>query len=224
MSGVKRIKRVAVFLIGQSFLLLPFALIVLAFLMAVPAVKSLVETTETLECFCPSCPETAFNELGANSLGLIRVDIAGAVTNPGVYQLEIGSRNADLLEAAGGLSQEAAPNFLAKNFNLATELENGGKVYIPYAWEEEWQLVALASAQVKSDGGEGDISSGAESESGLISVNQASASELEGLAGIGEKRAADIIAGRPYQNLTELTSKGVLSESLFDDLKEQLSL
>ena len=57
-----------------------------------------------------------------------------------------------------------------------------------------------------------------------ISINSASQAELEALAGIGEKRAEDIISNRPYQNLEELLSKAVLSETLFSDLKNQLQL
>jgi DNA uptake protein ComE-like DNA-binding protein len=57
-----------------------------------------------------------------------------------------------------------------------------------------------------------------------ISINTASAAELETLPGIGAKRADDIIQNRPYQSLTELTDKKIISTSLFTDIEAVISL
>jgi DNA uptake protein ComE-like DNA-binding protein len=57
-----------------------------------------------------------------------------------------------------------------------------------------------------------------------ISINTASTQELESLPGIGKKRAASIIAQRPYQQLEELLTKKVLSEGVFNNLQGLISL
>lgn len=205
------------------FRVLPVLLIVLASHLAWPAFLSLRASAESLECYCPSCPEDLLAETGLKRLGLIRVDVAGAVKNPGIYELGIGSRRADLLLAAGGPSEDISKVFLAKTFNLSQELEDGEKIYLPYAWEEEWELAPRASQGVSTD----DASAAPSTNnvvSKLISINAASASELESLPGIGEKRASDIVAGRPYASLNELTEKAGLTASIFDDIKDLISL
>lgn len=57
-----------------------------------------------------------------------------------------------------------------------------------------------------------------------ISVNNASGEDLEALPGIGPVTAKKIIDNRPYGSLEELLSKKVLSRSLYEKLKDQLSL
>jgi competence protein ComEA len=169
-----------------------------------------------MACFCPSCEEMDFASKGAKSLGIIKVDLAGAVKNPGIYQLEIGERVADLIDQAGGFSDDVSKEFLAKELNLASELENQAKLYIPY--EGETAAAAESGDSPQSNAGDGA------SDSGKISINNSSQSELETLSGVGEKRAEDIVTNRPYSQLTDLVGKNVLSQSLFDDLKKQLTL
>ena len=60
--------------------------------------------------------------------------------------------------------------------------------------------------------------------SDTISINTATTAQLESLAGIGQKRATDIIAGRPYQQLQEVVDRGVLSKTVFEQIKQQLTL
>ena len=189
--------------------LIPILLICFGVVLAFPAFRALVESTETMACYCPSCEAMDFANKGAKSLGLIKVDLAGAVKNPGIYQLEIGQRMADLIDKSGGFIDEVSKDFLAKEFNLSAELENESKIYIPF--EGEYLL------SEKSEG----IS---DQSSSKISINTASSETLETLSGVGEKRASDLIENRPYSQLDELVDKNVFSQSLFDSLKNELSL
>ncbi len=191
---------------------IPLLLIVVGLRLASVAVLALLQTTKNLECFCPSCAETAFANKGALSLGLIKVDIQGAVKKPGIYQLEIGQRVADLISTAGGFVKDADQFYVAKTLNLATELKNQDKIYIPFSGEnliEEDQAAAHLDEPAVTLG---------------ISINQATLEQLQALTGIGEVKAQTIIANRPYLQLEELLSKGVLSENLFNSLKTQLKL
>ena len=52
-----------------------------------------------------------------------------------------------------------------------------------------------------------------------MNLNTASAEDLDTLPGIGEKRSAAIIAGRPYKAANELVAKKVLTQGVFDKIK-----
>jgi competence protein ComEA len=181
---------------------------------SISAIKRLIASSETLQCFCPSCPDTAFAEKGALGLGFIKVDIQGAVKKPGIYQLAIGQRIADLVASASGFTQDADPLYLAKNLNLATELKDQDKVYIPFLAEKNDESEDAANQQEDSSS----------TNKSLISINQASLNELQTLSGIGVVKAQAIVDQRPYSNLDELVSKKVISENLLNDLRAQLTL
>ena len=193
---------------------IPSLLIIVGLSMAGVALRSLLASSQALECFCPSCPETTFAQKGAASLGFISVDIQGAVKKPGIYQLETGQRVADLLVSASGFAKDADQKYVAKTLNLATELKNQDKIYIPFL--EENQPLANQTSQSATISNQNNLS--------LISINQADSTKLQSLPGIGEVKAKAIIDNRPYTSLEELVSKGVLSEGLLADLKVQLSL
>ena len=57
---------------------------------------------------------------------------------------------------------------------------------------------------------------------GLIDINSASAAELATLPGIGEARSAAIVKGRPYKRKDELVQKKVLTQSVYDGIKEKI--
>jgi len=219
-----KIKHLSKRLSWLIFRFLPACLIIIALAIAKPALESLQASAESLECYCPSCPENLLPAVGLQALGRIKVEIAGAVQNPGIYELDLGQRRADLIEAAGGLDQEASLVFMAKTFNLSTTLEDGEKVYIPYIWEEEWQLIRSKDTTIQESASEISGNENSNTSNSLISINNADSDALESLPGIGEKRAADIIANRPYASLNELVSKEVLTETLFDTVKELISI
>ena len=202
-------------ILGFFSIFIPILLIVVGIVLASLAIKKLIADSETLRCFCPSCPQTAFAEKGANNLGFIKVDIQGAVKKPGIYQLAIGQRIADLVASASGFVTEADASYIAKTLNLATELKDQDKIYIPFLEENQSQ---------DSENSSSDTETSSQSESKLISVNQANLDALQTLSGIGAVKAQAIIDNRPYSNLDDLVSKKVLSENLLNNLRAQLSL
>ncbi len=133
----------------------------------------------------------------------ILVDIEGAIVAPGVYRLSQGARVNDLLTLAGGFLASADTPRINKTLNRAAILSDGAKIYIPFL----------------------DEATPADSQKSLmISVNTASAAELESLPGVGSVIAEKIISARPYSSLDELVQKAVMSASLFDKCKELLVL
>lgn len=197
-------------------ILLPIILIIIGLVLAVLAIQKLIASSETLQCFCPSCPQTALTEKGAASLGLIKVDIQGAVKKPGIYQLEVGQRIADVIASASGFTTEADISYVAKTLNLATELKDQDKIYIPFFEERQ--------SEEKSSPADTASAKQVTENSNLISINQADIDTLQTLTGIGAVKAQLIIDNRPYSNLDDLVSKKVISENLLSSLRTQMSL
>jgi competence protein ComEA len=75
----------------------------------------------------------------------IKVDISGAVANPGVYDLPEKSRISDALQIVDGLDKSADIEWISKNLNMATELNDTDKIYIPYKSDNLSNIAASLS-------------------------------------------------------------------------------
>lgn len=58
----------------------------------------------------------------------------------------------------------------------------------------------------------------------LININRATADELDTLPQIGKARSEAIIKARPYKTPDELVAKKVLSQGVFDMIKDKISV
>lgn len=146
----------------------------------------------------------------ASSSAQIKVDIEGAVVRPGIYELNFGSRIADVVVASGGFSKSADIDLIAKNLNLAAKLIDGNKVYIPFKGDAD---------QIS-----GNNSVGLQGASSPININTASLSDLDTLNGVGPATAQKIIGGRPYQSVDELLNNKIIGKSLYDRIKDKISV
>lgn len=158
--------------------------------------------------------------------GQIWVDVSGEVVSPGLYELKTNSKVADIINQAGGFSPEVDKVYVQQQLNLAQELKNGDKIFIPS--QENVEIAAkceryLSSNLVTQSKDEKQALRNA-AVTGLISINNASQSELETLPGIGEKRATDIIENRPFVSVDELVSKEVITESALEKIKSMISI
>lgn len=150
--------------------------------------------------------------------GTVMVDVSGAVNQPGVYALVSPARISDAIQSAGGIASTAALLAVAQQLNLAEKVTDGQKVFVPFATQAELTGSGdSATSLVKAGSKE-------QQDSSKISINHASQAELESLTGIGSKRATDIITGRPYQQIEDLVSNGILSTSVFETIKMELTL
>lgn len=132
----------------------------------------------------------------------IWVDVSGAVVVPGVYKLTEGARVKDALVAAGGVSSTADRAVLAKEVNLAAILTDGQKIYIRAAGGE------VAGAETTDK----------------INLNSASLSELDSLWGVGSVRAGEIVKNRPYAKAEDLLTKKIVTKSVFEKIKDQITV
>lgn len=113
----------------------------------------------------------------ATAKAMVHVD--GAVVSPGVYELSFGSRVCDALDAAGGLAEDADTS----QINLAAEIADGEKVYIP----REGEVVTnVGTSQAGTNA----------SDSGLVNINTATVEQLDTLPGVGEATATAIVKDR----------------------------
>ncbi|KRN03620.1 ComEA family DNA-binding protein [Holzapfeliella floricola] len=109
----------------------------------------------------------------------IKVDISGEVKMPGVYELSRDSRIHDLIKLAGGVTESA--NLNATNQSRA--LKDQDKIIIK----------SMMSASSESSETDDNKTQDSTKESGEIDLNTASESELQGITGIGQKKAQRII-------------------------------
>src|SRR3989344_3599763 len=113
---------------------------------------------------------------------------------------------------AGGFSDKANTEWIAKNLNLAAKLTDAAKIYIPFAGEE---LATSGSMDSTS-------TTGTTGNTGLININSANQAQLESLPGVGPVTAAKIISGRPYGSVDELLGKKIVGASVFEKIKEKI--
>lgn len=135
----------------------------------------------------------------------ILVDVVGAIAHPGVVRLPAGSRVLDALLAAGGMTGDADLFAL----NKAAPLRDGMRIYVPRPGE-------LIPA--------GSVATAAESK---VNLNTATATELDGLPGIGPATAAAIVRARttkPFASVDELQTRGLLSPRALAELRDLVSV
>lgn len=142
----------------------------------------------------------------------IVVDLRGEVANPGVYELQAGSRLDDAVVAAGGLTADADLTQL----NLAARLQDGSIVTVP-------GLITLAPPVAGDDGEPGAGASGNE-RGGQVNLNTANAAELDTLPGVGEVTAGRIIdyreANGPYRSVDDLVHVQGISTKTINGLRD----
>jgi competence protein ComEA len=130
---------------------------------------------------------------GAGSVQIARpaapaatVHVAGAVRRPGVYRLPANARVQDAVRRAGG----ARPGADVNAINLAAKVADGQQVVVP-------KPAAAGSAGLAAGGGAGPAGAGGETgAAGPVSLNSATAEQLDTLDGVGPATARKIIEWR----------------------------
>lgn len=162
-------------------------------------------------------------KIETQSLTKIYVDVSGSVNKPDLYEAPNNARLKELIEKAGGLSDNADKNFFSRNFNLARIVVDQEKIYIPSVWEvqngyftENPQTLNYLYPLVNNQKSLTNDS--------LININSASIEELDTLPGIGKITAQKIIDNRPFEALEELLNKKIINKSVFENIKSLITL
>lgn len=152
-------------------------------------------------------PTTTASTGATTAPATVVVHVAGAVANPGVYELPFDARVHGALDAAGGALADAAPGAL----NLAAPLSDGARVYVPVIGEEVPAAPAPGAAAPSAP-------------TGPIDLNRATAAELDGLPGIGPATAQAIVDHRstngPFASVDDLEAVRGIGPAKLDAIRE----
>lgn len=153
------------------------------------------------------------------------VHICGEVVNPGVYEMEPGSRIFQVVEAAGGFTAQAASDYL----NMAQETADGMKITVPSGEEiESLEALEPGSPGIEMPGGRDPGILDQPGASQKINLNTATKEELMTLKGIGEAKAADIIRYReeqgPFRTIEEVMNISGIKEAAFGKIKDDITV
>ena len=190
----------------------------------------------------PGANPSASAQGGASGEATVRVHVAGAVNNPGVYTLPAQGRAVDAIAAASGAAADADLD----RVNLAGALSDGVQIYVPHRGE------TAAPAQIQPNGGtanagQGNAANGAAqngaSQGGTqpqpartltpagsaqkgstpVNINTATAEELQTLPRIGPAMAQRIIAWREahggFRSVDELDAVPGIGPSMLENLR-----
>ena len=156
----------------------------------------------------------------------IVLHITGAVNEEGIVRIEEGARIIDVVEAAGGLKDDAE----LKNVNLAYIVEDGQKIYIPYKTdieeqEEEIPFVSIDAGKDVITDTEVNNSNGSKLK---VNINKASQADLQLLPGIGESTALKIIEHREkngkFSSIEEIKNVSGIGDAKYENIKEYISI
>ncbi|WP_423247633.1 helix-hairpin-helix domain-containing protein [Streptomyces achmelvichensis] len=150
--------------------------------------------------------------------GRIIIDVSGKVRRPGVLQLPAGSRVADALHAAGGVK----PGTDLTALNRARVLVDGEQVVVGLP-VPPGVTGAGAGPAGGSIGGAGGAGGPGAQPAGPVSLNSATAEQLDTLPGVGPVLAQHIIDYRTqhggFRSVDELREVNGIGDRRFADLQ-----
>ena len=163
-----------------------------------------------------------------------KVDLKGEVNNPGIYTLKKGSRVIDVIEAGGGLTENANTEVINLSKKISDEM-----VIIIYSnyevrefaktkeVEEKVQNKCVQKDDVSLKNDACITSNNTNKVQGKININIASKDELMTLTGIGESKANDIIKYREehkFNTIEDIKEVSGIGDSLFAKIKENITV
>lgn len=131
--------------------------------------------------------------------------VTGAVRQPGLYTIKEGDRLADLIDLAGGITEEADMQAV----NLAVRVKDQDHWTVPKVGEST--VVPPRAGSVAST-------------SGKVDINTADTELLETLPGIGETRAEAIIRYReehgPFKRVDDIVAVPGIASATLEGLRD----
>lgn len=147
-----------------------------------------------------------------SAINTIVVEIKGEVRNPDVYVLNEGSIIKDLIEASGGLTNEAD----ISNINRAKEVKNHDLIVIKNINDIDSDDICIESQETE------------EVDDGMININTADLGKLKQIPGIGDVKASAIITYREekggFKSIDELKNINGIGEKTFEKIKDSVKL
>ncbi len=139
----------------------------------------------------------------------VRVQVSGAVLEPGIYDVPASCRVEEAITAAGGLTENADSECV----NLVRKVRDGMQIRVPVQKAARTSRTQRKNAQAKSGLGEsasgksGSVKAGSGRNNSImqsVRINSASAGDLQQLPGIGPALAQRIVETRSRGRFTSV--------------------
>ena len=141
------------------------------------------------------------------------VDIGGEVMKPGVYEVSDGTRLFEVIDKAGGLTEDADID----GINRAETVQDGQKIMIGRHGENPDENRDSYSANKVPDSGEGKVN-----------INTADAAALQTIPGIGPSKADRIIEYREsegkFNEIDDIKNISGIGNKTFESIKEYITV
>ena len=164
----------------------------------------------------------------------IKVDIKGSVVSPDVYEVDSNSRVIDIINIAGGVTEDADTDSINLSKKVSDEdviiiysreeLENNKKSYeekIDYCTTDNNSACATNVVTFDDNNKE-------DTGSTIININTATVEDFMKLSGIGEAKAKSIIEYRnsigSFSKVEDIKNVTGIGDSIFDKIKDYLTL
>lgn len=171
-----------------------------------------VAVAATTTASAPATPAAAATTT-VPAAGPVVVHVAGAVAQPGVYELDAGARVHDAIGAAGGAVADAELDGL----NLAATVADGERIYVPAVGEVDPAAVPAATP-----------AAGEAAPPGPLDLNEATAEQLEALPGVGPATAAAIVEDRtrngPFGTVDDLDRVPGIGPAKLANLRDRVTV
>lgn len=166
-------------------------------------------------------PSASASEASPPPAGVVVVHVVGAVQRAGVVSLGAGSRVSVAIDRAGG----ATPDADLARLNLAREVVDGERLYVPKVGETEVPA-ALDDAGAVPGAGTGGAAGGSDDGVAVVNLNSADQAALETLPGIGPSLAGRILAWREehgrFGSVEDLLDVSGIGDGRFADLRDRV--
>lgn len=144
----------------------------------------------------------------------IVVEIKGEIKRPDVYTLDENSIVKDIIDKAGGLTENAD----LSNINRAKKLQNHELIYISNINDKNQNVNMSNNNTILSQG----------NSNGKININLATLDELKTLTGIGDAKAKKIIEYREqnggFKSIDDMKNVSGIGDKMFEQIKEQIEI
>lgn len=155
---------------------------------------------------------------------VIRVYVGGEVANPGIYSLERGSRVLDAIDEAGGVLNSADTS----GIGLANQLRDADQIIVPPRRTPTDVPAPSVTDSVSSTTAPLEPSSASPTDGGLININQASATELQRLPGVGPVISERIVEHREhnghFRRVEDLAAVNGISAAMIEEFRSLITL